>query len=42
MLSKEVGLQILKPKVYKELLVITELYRQRKTMFDRRVKRIDD
>ncbi|VVS94181.1 IS5 family transposase [Desulfoluna spongiiphila] len=41
-LSKEVGLQVLKPKVYKDLLVITELYRQQKMMFDRREKRIDD
>lgn len=42
MLSKEVSPQNLPPKAYKELLVITELYRQQQLMFDRREKRIDD
>lgn len=42
MLSKDVSLQVLPPKAYKELLVITELYRQQQLMFDRREKRIDD
>ncbi|KQC10804.1 MAG: transposase, partial [Methanolinea sp. SDB] len=41
-LSEQVSLSVLPPRLYRDLLVITELYRQQKTMYERRVHRIDD
>jgi transposase, IS5 family len=41
-LSKEVGLHHLSKKHYRDLLVINELYRQQKEMFDHNVNSIED
>ncbi len=41
-LSPNVGLEVFPVRRYKELLVITEVYRQQRWMFDNRVKRVDD
>ena len=40
--SDKIRLTILKRRQYKDLLVIHEVYRQQKAMFDNRVNRIDD
>lgn len=41
-LTREVSLSILPSRMYRELLVINELYRQQQLMFDRRIQRVDD
>ncbi len=41
-LSQTVSLSVLKRKLYRALLVIGELYRQQKIMYDSKQKRIDD
>jgi hypothetical protein len=40
--SDKVSLTVLNRRQYKDLLVIHEVYRQQRAMFDNRVKRIDD
>ena len=41
-LSKTVELAVLKPKQYRDLLVISEVYRQQQLMYDQASRRIDD
>jgi len=41
-LSGDVGLEVLPARRYRELLVITEAYRQQRWMFDHGVKRVDN
>ncbi len=41
-LSESTGLGSLARRQYKDLLVITEIYRQQQWMFDHRIRRIDD
>lgn len=41
-LSKVVNLTVLGRKQYRDLLVISELYRQQQLMYDRRSRRVDD
>lgn len=41
-LSHEVGLEILAPRQYKDLQVISEVYRQQQWMYDNKTKRVDD
>jgi len=41
-LSQSVSLSVLKKNLYRDLLVISELYRQQKIMYDAKEKRIDD
>ena len=41
-LSREVGLEALAPRQYKNLLVISEVHRQQKWMYDNKAKRVDD
>ena len=41
-LANHVSLTILPPRLYRTLLVISEIYRQQQAMYDRKVHRIDD
>lgn len=41
-LSKTAELTVLRPKQYRDLLVINEVYRQQQLMYDQRSRRIDD
>lgn len=41
-LSKTVELTVLRPKQYRDLLVISEVYRQQQLMYDQRSRRVDD
>ena len=41
-LSKTVELTVLRPKQYRDLLIISEVYRQQRLMYDQRSRRIDD
>lgn len=41
-LVREVSLSNLPPQMYRELLIVNELYRQQQLMFYRRIQRVDD
>lgn len=41
-LAKHTGLSVLSPRLYKELLVISEVFRQQQWMYESRSRRIDD